>query len=240
MPPLKTEAGAPAIRKLGDPLFSPVQPRPEVPPSADDAGSALRDVRLTGIVIGPDRRIAIFTVTGNNPRVLSEGEALKDWRIESISPEKVLLSGPAGNITLEPQPDANLVRHPPPVAVRPDELEPSVPSDAVLAGAPGQPTAMTPIVVGNLPIATPIPVQSYPSYLPEYYAGYDQNYPSYNYDPYPYPYFTYAVPIRVRFRFGFFHRHDVRHVAFHGGGFHGGGFHGGGFHSGRFHGGGHR
>jgi hypothetical protein len=185
-------------------------------------------VRLTGVVIGPDLRIAIFAVTGTNPLMLSEGEALKDWRLDSISPEKVLLSGPAGNIALKLKPDANLDRHPPAGAVPPGGLEPTVPPGAALAGALGQPTAMTPIPVGNLSAAVPVQAQGYPNYSPEYYAGYEPDYPSYNYYPYPYSYFAYAFPTRVGFRFGFFHRHDIHHGAFHSSAFHGGAFHGGG------------
>ena len=198
-----------------------------VPSSADDANSPLRDVRLTGVVIGPDLRIAIFAVSGTNPLVLSEGETLKDWRLDRISPGKVLLSGPAGTMKLEPKPDANLVRPPPPVAVRPSELEPSVPLGSELAGAPGPPTATTPIPAGNLSAAIPVQAQGYPYYFPENYTGYEQDYPSYNYYPYPYPFFAYAVPIGFAFRFGFFHRHDIHHGAFHGAAFHSGGFHGG-------------
>jgi len=215
---------------------------PEIPSSADDANSPLRDVRLTGVVIGPDLRVAIFAVTGANPLVLSEGETLKGWRLDSISPEKALLSGPAGTIKLEPRPDANLVRSPPPVAVRAGELAPSVPPGAALAAAPEQPSAMAPIPVGNLSAAIPIQAQGYPYYFPENYPGYEQVYPPYNYYPYPFAYFAYAVPISVGFRFGFFHRHDV-HGVFHGGAFRGAAFHGGGFHGafhgGGFHGGGH-
>jgi hypothetical protein len=116
LPPAEIEPAAPEIRKLADPLFSPTRRHRETASSANDADSALRDVRLSGVVIGPDLRIAIFAVTGINSRVLSEGEALKGWRLESISPEGVVLSGPAGNIVLKPQPDANLVtfRQPPP------------------------------------------------------------------------------------------------------------------------------
>ena len=109
LPLAKTEPAAPEIRKLADPLFSPIKPRPEVPSSADDA-TPLRDVRLTGVVIGPDLRIAIFAVSGTNPLVLSEDKTLKDWRLARISPGNVLLSSPAGTIKLEPKPDANLVR----------------------------------------------------------------------------------------------------------------------------------
>jgi hypothetical protein len=225
LPLAKTEPAAPEIRKLADPLFSSIKPRPEVPSSADDANSPLRDVRLTGVVIGPDLRIAIFAVSGANPLVLSEGKTLNDWRLDRISPGNVLLSSPAGTIKLEPKPDANLVRPPPPVAVRPGELESSIPPGAELAGALGQPTAMTPIPVGNLSATMPVQTLGYPYYFRENYAEYEQDYPTYDY--YAYPYFAYAVPIRFAFRFGFIHRHDIHQGAFHGAAFHGGGFHGG-------------
>src|SRR5215813_736549 len=104
LPPAEVESAAPEIRKLAK----------ETPSSANDADSPLRDMRLTGVVMGPDLRIAIFAVTGTNSRVLSEGETLNGWRLESISPKVVMLSGPAGNIVLKPQPDAYLVRPPPP------------------------------------------------------------------------------------------------------------------------------
>ena len=220
--------GAGLIPSNDSPSF---EARLPVPSLAEDANSPLRDVRLTGVVIGPDLRIAIFAVSGTNPLVLSEGETLKDWRLDRISPGKVLLSGPAGTIKLEPKPDANLVRPPPPVAVRPSELEPSVPPGAELAGAPGQLTAITPTPVGNLSAAIPVQAQGYRYYFPENYTGYEQDYPSY--DNFPYPFFAYAVPIGFAFRFGLFHRHDslhrhdVHHGAFHGAAFHSGGFHGG-------------
>ena len=159
--------------------------------------------------------------------MLSEGETLKDWRLDRISPGKVLLSGPAGTMKLEPKPDADLVRPPPPVAVQPSELEPSVPPGAELAGAAGQPMAITPIPVGNLSAAIPVQAQGYPVYFPEYYSGYAPDYPSYNYYPYPYPFFASAVPLGFAFRFGLFRRHDIHRHAFHDAAFHRGGFYGG-------------
>src|ERR1700720_4865574 len=123
LPPAEAEPAAPEIGKLAK----------ETPSSANAADSPLRDVRLTGVVIGPDLRVAIFAVTGTNSRVLSEGETLKGWRLESISPKAVMLSGPAGNIVLKPQPDANLVRPPPPVAVQSGQPDPP------MAGAAGEP-----------------------------------------------------------------------------------------------------
>ena len=165
------EPAAPEVRKLADPLFSPRKRRPEAAFSANDADLPLRDVRLTGVVMAPGLRIAIFAVAGTNSRVVSEGEALKGWQLESISPERVVLSGPAGNIALEPQPDANLVRPPPPVAVQ------SAQPAAAVAGAPPQPIAVTPIAVYNLSTPTPVQTQGYPYSSQEYYPGSDPYYP---------------------------------------------------------------
>jgi hypothetical protein len=115
LPLTEIEPAVPEIRNLAGPLLSPTQRRPETESSADDANSALRGVRLTGVVIGPDLRIVMFAVTCTNSRMLSEGEALKGWRLDSISSGGVVLSGPARNIVLKPQPEADLVRLPPPV-----------------------------------------------------------------------------------------------------------------------------
>jgi hypothetical protein len=217
----QTKPAASQIRRLADPLFSPTQRRAEASSSTDDADTSLRDVRLTGVVIEPDRRIAIFAVSGAKPLVLSEGDTLKDWRLDSISPGKVLLSGPAGNVALEPKVDANLVRSAPSVEVQPGQVEPGVPPGAPLAAGP-QPMAVTPI---GVPVAIPVPVQSYPNYSPEYYAGYDQYYPPYSDYAYPYPdYLGYGLSVRARFGFGFFHHHDVHHGGF---GFRSGAVHGG-------------
>ena len=114
-----------------------------------------------------------------------------------------------------------------------------MPPGAELAGAPGEPTATTPIPAGNLSAAIPVQAHVYTYYFSENYAGYGQNYPSYNYYPYLYPTFGYVVPIGAAFRFGFFHRHDIHHDGFHGAAipFHGAAIP---FHGSAFHGGGHR
>ena len=91
LPPVEVKPPAPQATR-----------RPPKPASSDNAADPrLPDVRLTGIVIERDRRLAIFAVTGTRTLVLSEGEALKDWRLDSISPQKVSLSGPVGTMTLE-------------------------------------------------------------------------------------------------------------------------------------------
>lgn len=202
-PATEIKPGAPGIRKLADPAHG-AEPR-------------LGDVRLTGIVIGPDSRIAIFAVTGTGSLVLSEGEALKDWRLDSISLERVVLSGPAGNIVLEPKPDANLAR----------------PSPPAMADAPEQPAAAAPVAVASSWAAASVQTPGSPSYFPENYAAYD--YPSY--DDYPYPYFAFAVPISAGFGFGFFHHRDFNHRGFHRAAFRGRAFRGGAFRGSAFKGG---
>jgi hypothetical protein len=97
---------------LARPLFSSTR-RP--PQSATDDGAVdtdLSDKRLTGIVTAPGRHIAIFAVTDAKPLTLSEGETVSGWRIETIGPIEVALSGPGGNKTLRPKPDPNLAQPP--------------------------------------------------------------------------------------------------------------------------------
>lgn len=218
LPPAQIEPAAPKIRKLADPPLQPAQRRPATPSSAHQDGSPLSDVRLTGVVIAPHLRIAIFAVSGANPLVLSEGEALKDWRIESISPERVVLGGQAGNIVLEPKSDPALVRSPPPAAVETGQFAPGIPPGAVMAVAPVQP----PVVVVNLSVPAPAQTQGYPYYPSGYDTGYDQYYPSFDSYPYSYPFFAFAVPRKIGFGFGFFNHHGFKN-GFHSGVFHGGG-----------------
>ena len=224
---IKTAAQA---RDIAEPPPGPTQRPPEAA-SSDNAGDVLlRDVRLTGIVIEPDQRIAVFAVNGTKSVALSEGELLKDWRVNSISLQKVSLSGPAGTMTLKPETDANLVRPVPPATPR--EPQPDVPAGFLhrsfqwfpaLAGAQ-QPAAATFIAADSAP--APVQAQDY-SYI-------DCNNPYYwQYCQEPYGYYAYGIPVGLGFRF--FHRHDFHrglHRAFHGGGFHAGlrgtGFHGGG------------
>jgi hypothetical protein len=112
VPPAPQRQQDPPVDKLLEttlsrPLFSSTR-RP--PQSAADDGNAdtnLSDKRLTGIVITPDRHIAIFAVNDAKPLTLSEGESVSGWRIETIGPIEVSLSSPSGNKILRPQPDPN-------------------------------------------------------------------------------------------------------------------------------------
>ena len=92
---------------LARPLFSSARRPPQDAPSGA-ADSDLSDARLTGIVTTPGRRIAIFAVNGDKPLKVAEGDAVSGWRIESITPREVSLSGPTGGKTLQPKLDPTL------------------------------------------------------------------------------------------------------------------------------------
>lgn len=133
-PPAPALASAPLLRRepagryqalvmttLARPLFSSTR-RPPPHGSADTSDdSGLADTRLAGIVIEPGRRIAIFAPSGAKAVTVSQGETMGRWRIESITPREVSLSGPDGIRTLQPKPDPNLVAvsAAPPVINRP-------------------------------------------------------------------------------------------------------------------------
>jgi len=79
-------------------------------------------------------------VNGAKPLKLTEGEAVSGWRIESITPREVALSGPGGAKTLSPKIDPNLVAPPSgsiPAAAPAAAARPPVPPPA--AGAPPRP-----------------------------------------------------------------------------------------------------
>jgi hypothetical protein len=171
LPATEIEPAPPEVRKLADPLSTSTQRRAETQSSANDPDSPLRGARLAGIVIGRDLRIAIFAVTGTGSRMLSEGEALEGWRLASISPDGVVLSGPAGSMVLKPQPEADLVRPPPPLGVQSGQ------PGAAMAGAPAQPIAGAPLAIGSLPPAIPVQTLGYPYYFSDFYPAYDPYYP---------------------------------------------------------------
>jgi hypothetical protein len=102
---------------LARPLFSSTR-RPPPRGGADAAAdSGLADTRLAGIVTEPGHRIAIFAPAGARALTVTEGETVSGWRVESITPREVSLSGPGGIKTLQPKFDPNLVpaSGPPPV-----------------------------------------------------------------------------------------------------------------------------
>jgi hypothetical protein len=127
---------------LGRPLFSSSRRPPQVSANDSSGTSDLADTRLTGIVTEPGRSIAIFAVNGAKPLRLTEGEAVSGWRIESITPREVALSGPGGANALEHKVGPNLASAPsgPPPAAAAAVRPPSPPSSAAPPPArPGVP-----------------------------------------------------------------------------------------------------
>lgn len=95
---------------LARPLFNATR-RP-APANADDGANDrdLADMRLTGIVTEPHRRVAIFARAGGKALAVKEGEEVDGWRVEAIAPRKVSLSGPGGTKTLQPKLNAQVNR----------------------------------------------------------------------------------------------------------------------------------
>jgi general secretion pathway protein N len=120
---------------LARPLFSGTRRPPPHRGNGAAADSGLADTRLTGIVIVPGRRIAIFASTGAKALVVSEGETVSGWRVEHINPREVSLSGPSGTKTVQPKFDPNLAPPPSPTAALPNRPTAPLP----LASPPGLP-----------------------------------------------------------------------------------------------------
>jgi hypothetical protein len=88
---------------LARPLFSSTRRPPQT--TEISSNFELGGARLTGIVIGPGERLAIFDIKGSKPVVLNEGETVSGWRVDSIAPSEVSLVGPGGLKTLQPKLD---------------------------------------------------------------------------------------------------------------------------------------
>jgi len=131
---------------LARPLFSSTRRPPQSAAADNVTNSDLADMRLTGIVTGPDHHVAIFAVNGAKPLRLSEGEDVSGWRIDSITPREVSLSGPGGTKTLEPKLDPNLVQPVAPTAApNPGARPPAQPAPvANVPPRPGVPPGIRP------------------------------------------------------------------------------------------------
>jgi general secretion pathway protein N len=147
---------------LARPLFSSSRRPPQSAAAGASADSDLADTRLAGILTEPGRRIAIFAVSGDKPLRVAEGDAVSGWRIESITPREVSLSGPTGTKTLQPKLDPNLAAPPnQPAAPKPGGRLPAPPG----AARPGTPAAAAGVVQPgpgvpiNNPGALPRPVR---------------------------------------------------------------------------------
>jgi len=135
---------------LARPLFSSTR-RPPQAAVAGTGDSDLADRRLTGIVTTPGRRLAIFAVSGDKPLKVAEGDDVSGWRVESITPREVSLTGPGGSKTLQPKLDPNLTPPPSPIPInnaagRPPNVPP-----------PGAPRPPAPPAAAAGPLNPPVP-----------------------------------------------------------------------------------
>jgi hypothetical protein len=126
---------------LSRPLFSPTR-QPAAHENPDQStGLGLTDVRLSGIVIEPGHRLAIFAIPGAKPAVRGEGETVNDWRVDRITLREVVLSGPTGSTTMEPKIDTSLVQRAPapprPAPGQPQAAAAAAPPAAAPGTAPG-------------------------------------------------------------------------------------------------------
>jgi hypothetical protein len=114
---------------LAQPLFSATRRPPDQPAGDRTADPELPNLRLTGIVIESEYHLAIFAVPGGKPLARVEGETINEWRLESVGPNQVSLSGPTGITTLEPKSDPSLVRQ---KQTAPPAAKPTPPAAAAL------------------------------------------------------------------------------------------------------------
>jgi hypothetical protein len=93
---------------LARPLFSPDRrPAPNTPVVS---GTGLPGLpRLTGILVGPFGRSAIFVANGRKPIVVAEGARIEAYTVKSIEAAGVRVLGPEGmqvlHPTFQPSPD---------------------------------------------------------------------------------------------------------------------------------------
>jgi hypothetical protein len=102
------ESGAQAMAQaamvaLDRPLFSRDR-RPGARGKDDGAAVAKSGAlpRLSGIIVTPDRRFALFSDANGKSRGAVEGDAMDGYVIRLIQPEQIILSGPEGERVLRP------------------------------------------------------------------------------------------------------------------------------------------
>jgi hypothetical protein len=141
---------------LSRPLFSATRRPAERAAPDRPADPELTNVRLTGIVVEPDQRTAIFAVQGAKPLVRTEGETVNDWHLDSIAPHEVTLTGPTGTTTLELKSDPNLVRP----ASQPQPAPQAQPTPAA-PGRPARGSSVQPAAATNRPLFPTPPMQQH-------------------------------------------------------------------------------
>lgn len=126
------EAAGWAAISLARPLFSPNRR-----PAALATGPADGTPRLSGILVTPAGRRAIFAGADGKPVVVGEGAAVGRYQVGSIAAGQVVLLGADGSRTLRPSFDPNRVVTTPPPTATPLLPAPFAPPPAPPAPGPG-------------------------------------------------------------------------------------------------------
>jgi hypothetical protein len=87
---------------LARPVFSPDRRPAAVVASAVGVALPQGLPRLSGVLVGPFGRRAIFAVEGRRPLVVDEGGRIDAWTVRTIGEDAVEVSGPGGARTLHP------------------------------------------------------------------------------------------------------------------------------------------
>jgi len=99
--PIANHTGDWVATILARPLFSPDR-RPATVATAVDGSRLVGLPRLTGIMVGPFGRSAIFATGDAKPLVVQEGARVASYTVKSIESMQVRLLGPDGEQVLHP------------------------------------------------------------------------------------------------------------------------------------------
>ena len=87
---------------LARPVFSPDRRPPAEIASTPDVRMADGLPRLSGVLVGPFGRSAIFAADGRKPLVVDVGGRIDAWTVRTIDVDTVQVSGPGGARALHP------------------------------------------------------------------------------------------------------------------------------------------
>lgn len=144
---------------LQRPVFNPDR-RPKASPIVSGVAQESSVPRLTGVVVTPLLRRAMFSSAGPKPLTVEEGAVIAGWTVRSIAPGLVVLEGPLGRRELRPGVGGGGKKEPPtpagPAQQKGEPANTDDPDDPPLPDV-GPTTINTPLQ--RLPIGPPVPGQ---------------------------------------------------------------------------------
>jgi hypothetical protein len=126
------DAGRRVAEVLARPLFSPGR-RPAAEAAAAPPAAVAPLPRMTGVIVTPAGRRAIFVNGAGKPIVVTEGERIGAYAVQSIEAGRVTLAGPDGQRVVAPAFDPKPAAR----AAGPAPGLPGLPGLQGLAGLPG-------------------------------------------------------------------------------------------------------